>query len=258
MLKQQQNFFETIQMLYNFLSDLVAHDLFIKKQRNGNNCNLKTYPTHTGHVNTRHWWLSGNHCPQYGQHFWISCLYCTEKTEARAVSGLIDEQFVLLLTLFDDLFQVMNFMSGQLQSPSVELSSTMDLMDLVIATLSDKRIEESWEGNSGQSNLCTKADVSQSGTPKRRQAQPPPGVCCRGFNWARTCYIPRCTAHTLFLPSNWQTCGWNEKTFLNRGRRCPNTSLVLSPKHASFLDKKCLQLILWSDRREFDCRVTPG
>lgn len=96
------------------------------------------------------------------------------KTEARAVSGPIDEQFVLLLTLFEDLFRVTKFMSGQLQSPSLELSSTMDLADSVIVTLSDKRAEESWrEIQDRATDLCTKAGVSQSGTPERRQAQPP-------------------------------------------------------------------------------------
>ncbi|KAJ4920895.1 hypothetical protein JOQ06_014242 [Pogonophryne albipinna] len=70
------------------------------------------------------------------------------KTEARAVSGLIDEQFVLLLTLFEDLFRVTKFMSDQLQSPSFELSSAMDLADSVIATLTRRG---AMKGNSGQS-----------------------------------------------------------------------------------------------------------
>ena len=71
-------------------------------------------------------------------------IMCLSKTEARAVSGLIDGQFVLLLTLFEDLFWVMKFMSDQLQSPSLELSSTMDLTRQTCGGVV--------EGNSGQSN----------------------------------------------------------------------------------------------------------
>lgn len=94
--------------------------------------------------------------------------------DARAMSGLIDEQFVLLLALFEELFRVTKFMSDQLQSPSLEVSSTIDLAESIIATLSDKWAEESWSDiRDGAADLCTKAGVSQGGTPKRRQVQPP-------------------------------------------------------------------------------------
>ncbi len=55
------------------------------------------------------------------------------------MNGLIDEQFVLLLPLFEELFRVTKFMSDQLQSPTLELSSTIDLSESVIVTFSDKR-----------------------------------------------------------------------------------------------------------------------
>ena len=60
------------------------------------------------------------------------------------MNGLVDEQFVLLLTLFEELLRVTKFMSDQLQSPTLELSSTIDLLESVIATLSDKHAEQSW------------------------------------------------------------------------------------------------------------------
>lgn len=108
-------------------------------------------------------------------------VYAQRKTEARTVSGFIDIQFVLLLILFEDLFQVKKFMSDQ--SPSLKLSFTMDLTDSVIVSLSDKCAEESWrEICDRATDLCTTAGVSQSGTPERRQAQPPTGVRGRGPN----------------------------------------------------------------------------
>lgn len=84
----------------------------------------------------------------------------------------------MLLTLFEDLFQITKFMSDQLQSPSLELSSTMDLADTVIATLSDKRAEEAWrEIWDRATDLCTKAGVSQSETGTASSTST--GVCCQ-------------------------------------------------------------------------------
>ncbi|KAI4824227.1 hypothetical protein KUCAC02_012753 [Chaenocephalus aceratus] len=101
-------------MLYNFFANSVAHDIFIKKQREmeptSQPVELKNRK-HAGHVNIQR------------------CL---------------------------------------------ELSSAMDLADSVIATLTDRRAEESWrEIRDRASDLCTKANVKHNDTPKRRQAQPP-------------------------------------------------------------------------------------
>lgn len=64
------------------------------------------------------------------------------KAEARALHGLIDEQFVLNLTLFEDVFCVTKFASDQLQSPNLDVSSASDLVQSVITTLLEKRSEE--------------------------------------------------------------------------------------------------------------------
>ncbi|CAK6977671.1 hypothetical protein KUCAC02_012753 [Scomber scombrus] len=65
-------------------------------------------------------------------------------------------------------------MSDQFQSNTLELSSTIDLSESVIATLSDKRAEESWVDLHDRAvDLCTKACVSQDRTCEKRQAQPP-------------------------------------------------------------------------------------
>ncbi|XP_034093135.1 zinc finger MYM-type protein 1-like [Gymnodraco acuticeps] len=167
------------------------------------------------------------------------------KTEARAVSGLIDEQFVLLLTLFEDLSRVTKFMSDQLQSPSLELSSAMDLADSVIATLTDRRSEKSWrEIQDRASDLCTKANVNHNETPERRHAQPPRHL----QEFVVEAQIERRPVTSLdalrtecFYPVIDRLVVEMRRRFSTEAGGVLSGVSALSPKHASFLDNKCLQ-----------------
>lgn len=95
------------------------------------------------------------------------------KTEARAIHGLIDEHFALLLTLFEDLFQSTKFMSDQLQSPSLELSS--ELAQSVIDALSAKWGEEFGVKFWRERGTCATRPVYRV----YRPATPAPtGFCC--------------------------------------------------------------------------------
>lgn len=158
---------------------------------------------------------------------------------------LIDEQFVLLLTLFKELFRVTKFMSDQLQSPTLELSSTLDLSESVIATLSDKRAEESWVDIRDRAvDLCTKAGVSQDGTREKRQAQPP-RVLREFLVEASVERTPVTTPDTLRTHCYYQVIdrlvGEMSRRFSTEAGGVLTVVSALSPKHASFLDKKCLQ-----------------
>lgn len=147
------------------------------------------------------------------------------------MSGFIDQQFVLLLMLFEELFRVTEFMSDQLQSPSLELSSTIDSAESVMETLSDKCAEESWSDIQDRAaDLFTKASVSHGSTPERRKAQPP--LILQFVVQAPiegTLPSPDVLHSHCFYPVT-DRLVWGVLTGV----------LALSLKHASFLDKECL------------------
>ncbi|KAI4817707.1 hypothetical protein KUCAC02_011087 [Chaenocephalus aceratus] len=141
-------------MLYNLFANSVVHDIFIKKQRE---MEPTSQPVELKNLSETCWSCQytalvaiRKSLPAVKATFTeiMSQPNARRKTEARAVSGLIDEQFVLLLTLFEDLFHVTKFMSDQLQSPSLELSSAMDFGH----SDTDRQTRRGvMEGNSGQS-----------------------------------------------------------------------------------------------------------
>ncbi len=92
------------------------------------------------------------------------------KTDARAMQGLIDQQFVLHLVLFEDIFRVTKFASDQLQSPNLDISSANDLIQSVITALSKKRSEEYWSDIQNRANeLCGKVGLASGSTPPQRR-----------------------------------------------------------------------------------------
>ncbi|CAK6977219.1 hypothetical protein KUCAC02_016525 [Scomber scombrus] len=88
------------------------------------------------------------------------------KAEARALHGLIDEQFVLNLTLFEDVFRVTKFVSDQLQAPNLDISSASDLVQSVITTLLEKRSEEAWDDiKDNAKHVCERAGIALQSRP---------------------------------------------------------------------------------------------
>ena len=244
-------FFETIQMLYNFFSNSVAHDLFIKKQRE---IESVTQPVELKSLSDTRW--ACQYAALVAIRKSLPAIRATlldimsqpnarRKTEARAVNVLVDEQFVLRLTLFEELFRVTKFMSDQLQSPTLELSSTIDLSESVIATLSDKRAEESWiDIQDRAADLCTKAGVSQDGTCEKRRTQPP-RILQEFVVEAPVERTPVTTSDAqrthLYYPVIDRLVGEMRRRFSTEAGGVLTGVSALSPKHASFLDKKCLQ-----------------
>uniref|UniRef100_A0A8C5AB74 HAT C-terminal dimerisation domain-containing protein n=1 Tax=Gadus morhua TaxID=8049 RepID=A0A8C5AB74_GADMO len=149
------------------------------------------------------------------------------------------------LSCAQELFRVTKFMSDQLQSPTLELSSTIDLSESVIATLSDKRAEESWiDIRDRAADLCTKAGVSQDGTCEKRWTQPP-RILQEFVVEAPVERTPVTTSDAqrthLYYPVIDRLVGEMRRRFSTEAGGVLTGVSALSPKHASFLDKKCLQ-----------------
>ena len=180
--KTAAEFFETVQMLYNFFSGSVVHDLFLKKQKE---LEPKAQRVELKRLSDTRW-----SC-QY------SALCAIQKTlpsiratlqdiisqpnprrnaEARALSAIIDETFVLHLTLFADLFKLTKFMSDHLQSPNLDLASAGDLAQSVISAISAKRTEVAWENIRVRAKeLSLKAGITQPiGAEPEGPPDPPP------------------------------------------------------------------------------------
>ena len=168
-------FFDIVQMLCIFFSGSVVHDMFLKKQQ-------ELDPS--GHVELKKLSDTRWAC----QYFALCAIKKTlpaiqatlqdvvghtnakRKAEARALHGLIDEQFILNLTLFEDVFRVTKFASDQLQAPNLDISSASDLVQSVITTLLEKRSEEAWgDIKDSAKHLCERAGIAlQSRPPYRR------------------------------------------------------------------------------------------
>lgn len=82
----------------------------------------------------------------------------------------IDQQFVLRLILFEDIFQITKFASDQLQSPNLDISSASDLIQSVVTALSEKRSEEYWSDiQNHASELCAKVCLASGSIPPQRR-----------------------------------------------------------------------------------------
>lgn len=67
------------------------------------------------------------------------------RAEARAISAIINDKFVLHLIMFEDLFRTTKFMSDQLQAPNFDLIAAEDLAQSVLNALSGKRTDTKWK-----------------------------------------------------------------------------------------------------------------
>ncbi len=173
------DFFETLPILYKFFSGSVVHNLFLKKQKElmamaqrielkrlsdtrwacqyDSICAVrKTLPAITATLRDN-----------------VRQKNAKRRTEAKSVSALIDEKFVLHLILFEDVFRTMKFMSDQLQSPNFDLVAADDLAQSVITAISEKRTEGKWDAIRKQAeDLCVNTGIEiQSAQREKRQTQ---------------------------------------------------------------------------------------
>ncbi|KAJ3604967.1 hypothetical protein NHX12_027018 [Muraenolepis orangiensis] len=94
------------------------------------------------------------------------------RTEARALSAIIDETFVVHLIIFEDVFRTTKFMSDQLQSATFDLEAADDLAQSVTIAISEKRTEDKWrEIRNEAESLCVNAGIAPQTQRERRRAQ---------------------------------------------------------------------------------------
>ncbi len=128
-------FFEIVQMLYNFFSGSVVHDLFKKKHKE---LEPSEQPVELKKLSETRW-----ACQQ-------SVLWAIKKSLRAILATLHDIQVqtnarrktdarAMQVVLFEDIFRVTKFASDQLQSPNLDISSANDLIQSVITALSKKR-----------------------------------------------------------------------------------------------------------------------
>ncbi|KAJ4939831.1 hypothetical protein JOQ06_029267 [Pogonophryne albipinna] len=199
-------------MLYNVFANSVAHDIFIKKQRE---MEPTSQPVELKNPSETRW----------------SCQY-TALVAIRKSLPAVKATFTEIMS--------------QPNAPErLELSSAMDLADSVIATLTDRRAEESWrEIRDRASDLCTKANVNHNETPERRQAQPPRHLqefVVEAQIERTPVTSPDALRTECFYPVIDRLVVEMRRRFSTEVGGVLSGVSALSPKHASFLDKKCLQ-----------------
>ncbi|KAJ8381116.1 hypothetical protein SKAU_G00018940 [Synaphobranchus kaupii] len=173
--------------------------------------------------------------------------HARRSTDARALLSLIDEEFILHLILFEDLFRTAKFMSDTLQSPNLLLETATDLAYSVITTIKEKRTEDTWRAIwSKAKGLCAKVGVAPQKPPhERRQSQPPHHL--QDF----IVEAPIETEHpTMSSPDALRTSSFypvidrlvNEMTrrFSTEAGAVLTGTSALNPKHATFLQKESL------------------
>ncbi len=84
------------------------------------------------------------------------------------MQGLIDQQFVLPLILFEDIFRVTKFASNQLQSPNLDISSANDLIQSA-SQLYLKTFRRILERHTKPCKLCAKAGLALGSIPPQRR-----------------------------------------------------------------------------------------
>lgn len=159
-------FFETLQTLYKFFSGSVVHDLFLKKQRELPTAQL----IELKRLSDTRWACQYDAICAVKKTLpaIIATLRDTvrdknakRRTESKSVSSLVDEQFVLHLILFEDVFRTTKFMSDTLQSPNFDLLTADDLAQSVITAISEKRTDHKWEVIRKQAgDLCVDSDCT--------------------------------------------------------------------------------------------------
>ncbi|XP_037531372.1 zinc finger MYM-type protein 1-like [Nematolebias whitei] len=145
------DFFEILQMLYKFFSGSVVHDLFLKKQEE---LVSAVQRLELKRLSDTRWACQYDSIRAVKKtlpaviatlHDVVDQKNAKRRTEAKALSALIDKKFVLHLVIFEDIFRTTKFMSDQLQSPNLDLVAANDLAHSVITALTEKRTDDKWE-----------------------------------------------------------------------------------------------------------------
>ena len=169
-------FFETLQTLYKFFSGSVVHDLFLKKRRELPTAQL----IELKRLSDTRWACQYDAICAVKKTLpaIIATLRDTvrdknvkRRTESKSVSSLVDEQFVLHLIIFEDVFRTTKFMSDTLQSPNFDLLTADDLAQSVITAISEKRTDDKWDVIRKQAgDLCVNTGIATVQR-KKRQTQ---------------------------------------------------------------------------------------
>jgi hypothetical protein len=143
------DFFASVQILHNFFSSSIVHNVFLQKQKELEP--LKP-PLELKSLSETRWACQYTALLAIKKtlpaiHATLQALISQQgarlRTKAKSIMALLDGQFVLQLTLFEDVFRSTKFLSDTLQSPNLDYSSALDLVESVSASLSEKRNETS-------------------------------------------------------------------------------------------------------------------
>ncbi|KAI4828619.1 hypothetical protein KUCAC02_022699 [Chaenocephalus aceratus] len=154
-------------MLYKFFSGSVVHDLFTKKQKEleptAQCVELKKLSDTRWACQYTAIWAVKKTLPAILATLRdiIGLSNPHRRTEARALSAIMDETFVVHLIIFEDVFRTTKFMSDQLQSATFDLEAADDLAQSVTTAISEKRTEDKWrEIRNEAESLCVKAGIA--------------------------------------------------------------------------------------------------
>ncbi|KAK1890662.1 52 kDa repressor of the inhibitor of the protein kinase [Dissostichus eleginoides] len=214
-------------MLYKFFSGSVVHDLFMKKQKEleptAQCVELKKLSDTRWACQYNAIWAVKKTLPTILATLRdiIGLSNPHRRTEARALSAIMDETFVVHLIIFEDVFRTTKFMSDQLQSATFDLEAADDLAQSVTTAISEKRTEDKWrEIRNEAESLCVNAGIAP-------QMQ-----------------------HRLLMEM--------KRRFSTETNEVLRGVSALSPKHTSFLDKKMILPMarhyrIMSCERSFSC-----
>ena len=143
-------FFESMECLYVFFTGSVTHDLFVKKQKE---LEPKKQVVELKRLCDTRWSCHENACIAVKSTLPAICGTLSDmrtdssakrRTEAKSIQSLIDFKFVVTLVIMTTLLHITKTLSDQLQSPTLELASAVDLVNSVISCLQEKRCEKTF------------------------------------------------------------------------------------------------------------------
>ncbi|KAI4797971.1 hypothetical protein KUCAC02_024726, partial [Chaenocephalus aceratus] len=242
-------FFETQQMLYKFFSGSVVHDLFMKKRKEleptAQCVELKKLSDTRWACQYTAIWAVKKTLPAILATLRdiIGLSNPHRRTEARALSAIMDETFVVHLIIFEDEFRTTKFMSDQLQSATFDLEAADDLAQSVTTAISEKRTEDKWrEIRNEAESLCVKAGIAPQTQRERRRAQTSRHL--EGFVVEAPLERARLETDDLgthsFYPVIDRLLMEMKRRFSTETNEVLRGVSALSPKHTLFLDKKMI------------------
>uniref|UniRef100_H3AMU5 HAT C-terminal dimerisation domain-containing protein n=1 Tax=Latimeria chalumnae TaxID=7897 RepID=H3AMU5_LATCH len=233
-----------IQMVYNFFSRSVVHDLFIQKQKE---LEPTKKPVELKKLSDTRWACQYAACWTIQKTLPAICATLTDvinqsnahrATKARALNTLIDQSFTVNLIMMESLLCLTKTMSDHLQSPDMQLASVIDLVHSVISALRDKCNEETWEDIwSSANDLCGLAgiDIEQNQqVRKRAQARHLQDFIVDSQIGER---------QPLTTPDSDNLVNELNQHFSPDSCNILKGVSALNPKHESFLDKQCILLM---------------